>query len=120
MAFFNIDPDLKLFPPEETRILHLEVSPYEDGRRIRILLEITPFQKPPMIELNLTDPEGNDVGSASIIEPPRWKHELTMHIKFSKQTAGKFILSTRLFYPELEDQDKRVISFYIPDMNIES
>lgn len=119
MDFFNIDPDLKLLPPEETRIILLDVKPYEDCRRIRIFLELTPFLKPPFIEFNLIDAKGNDAGSASIIEPPRWKHELTMHIKYSKQTTGEFQLTARLFYPELEDQDKRVLSFTLPNQKIE-
>jgi len=120
MDFFNIDPDLKRLPPEETRIISIDVKPYEDGRRIRIYLEITPFQKPPFIEFNLIDADGNDAGSASIIEPPRWKHELTMHTKYTKQTTGEFQLSVRLFYPEIEYQDKHVITFNLPDMNIEA
>jgi len=120
MDFFNIDSDLKRYPPEETRIVSIDLKPYDDGRRIRIYLEITPFQKPPFIEFNLIDADGNDAGSTSIIEPPRWKHELTMHIKYSKQTTGEFKLSVRLFYPEIEDQDKRVITFNLPDMNIKA
>jgi len=120
MDFFNIDPDLKRFPPEETRIVFLEVKPYEDGRRLRIFLELTPFLKPPFIEFTLTDADGNDAGSASIIEPPRWKHELTMHIKYSKQTTGEFQLTVRLFYPEIEDLDQRVITFNLPEINTEA
>jgi hypothetical protein len=119
MNFFNIDPDLKRLPPEETRIISLDAKPYEDGRRVHIYLELTPFQQPPYIEFNLTDSQGNDAGSASIIEPPRWKHELTMHIKYSKQTTGEFQLTARLFYPEKEEQDKRVITFTLPDPLIE-
>lgn len=120
MDFFNIDPDLKRFLPEETHIILLEVKPYEDGRRIRIFLEITPFLKPPFIEFTLTDADGMDAGSASIIEPPRWKHELTMHIKYSKQIEGEFQLTARLFYPEIEDQDRRVITFNLPSTNSEA
>ena len=120
MNFFNIDPDLKKFPPEETHIITLDAKPYEDGRRIRILIEITPFEIPPIIEFNLVDAAGNDAGSSSIIEPPRWKHELTMHIKNSKQRTGNFQLSVRLFYPELKDVDKRVITITLPDVNKEA
>lgn len=120
MDLFNIDPNLTRFPPEETRIITVKVEPYDDGRRIHIFLEITPFQKPPFIELNLMDAEGNDAGSASIIEPPRWKHEITMHIKYSKQKSGQFQLTIRLIYPDIEEQDKKVITFDLPDNNIEA
>ncbi|HBG75053.1 MAG: hypothetical protein A2X25_04395 [Chloroflexi bacterium GWB2_49_20] len=119
MDFFNIDPDLKRLPPKETRIISLDAKPYEDGRRVHIYLELTPFQQSPYIELNLTDSLGNDAGSASIIEPPRWKHELTMHIKSSKQNTVEFQLTARLFYPEKEEVDKRVVTFNIPINNPE-
>jgi hypothetical protein len=116
MDYFNIDPDLTRYPPEETHIISLEVKPYEDGRRIHIFLEITPFQQPPFIEFSIRDAQGNDAGSASIIEPPRWKHELTMHIKYSEQLTGDFQLTTRLFYPDIENQDMKVITFNIPEV----
>lgn len=119
MDFFNIDPNLTKFPPEETRILNLNVEPYEDGRRIHIFLELTPFQKPPLIELNLTDSDENDAGSASIIEPPRWKHELTMHLKYSNQKTGEYKLTARLIYPEIEEQDKKIFNFKLPTTNYE-
>lgn len=120
MDFFNIDPNLTEFPPEETRIINLEVKPYPDSRRIHIYLEITPFQKPPFIEFNLTDADDHDAGSASIIEPPRWKHELTMHIKNTNRIEGKFKLTARIIYPEIEEQDKRIITFNLPDTQIEA
>jgi hypothetical protein len=114
MDFFNIDPDLKRLPPEETRIVSLNVEPYEEGRRIHVYIELTPFQLPPNIEFELTDAEGNEAGSASIIEPPRWKHELTMHIKYTEQSSGNFNLSARLYYPEQKEQDTRIITFVLP------
>lgn len=120
MNFFNIDPNLTKFPPEETRILSLIVEPYDDGRRIHIFLEITPFEKPPFIEFNLTDADGADAGSASIIEPPRWKHELTMHIKNSPNLNGEFKLTSRLYYPDIEEQDKKIFTFTLPSAKIEA
>lgn len=117
MDFFNIAPDLARLPPEETHIVSLDVKPYEDNRRIHILLEITPFQQPPFIEFTIIDPQGNEAGSASIIEPPRWKHELTMHIKLAKLVPGEFKLITRLFYPDIEKQDIKAETFIIPDIN---
>jgi hypothetical protein len=103
MDYFNIDPDIIRLPQEETRILLLEAEPYSDGCRVHIYLELTPFLQPPIIELNLTNHRGNNVGSASIVEPPGWKHELT----------------ARLIYPDHGFQDQRLVIIHISEASAE-
>jgi hypothetical protein len=39
-----------------------------------------------------------------------------MHIKYTNQTTGDYQLTARLFYPEIEVQDKRVITFNLPEI----
>ena len=112
MDYFNMDPNELRHPPEDIRISSLQVEPYPDGRKIHVLLQLTPFQKPPCIELTLLDPSGEEIGTASIIEPSRWKQEITMHIKNS-DTIGEFSLSASLFYPDKEVQDIQSIIFKI-------
>ena len=67
--------------PEETRITSLTAEPYPDGYRLRVNIEITPFQKRPHIEVTLNDADGKEIASSSIIEPMSWKLEFTMHIR---------------------------------------
>jgi hypothetical protein len=120
MDFFNIDPNLIRLSPVETRILALAADPYPDGRRIRIHVEITPFLQPPTIELTLTDCQGNEAGSTSIVEPPGWLHELTMHIKEPLPTPTEYHLTARLIYPDLEHQDQQGITIPISEGFAES
>ena len=77
-AFFP-DLDINRLPPEAVRFLELTAEPLPDGRRIRTHFSLTPFVKPPLIELILTDPQGGTCGGASIVEPMGWKLDLTGH-----------------------------------------
>ena len=113
MEFFFDDPNIQRLPPAETRILDLHVEPYPDGQRLRVALKLTPFQQRPCIDLTLRDDLGNETGSVSIIEPANWILELTMHVKKSAPTAGRYSLSARLSFPDLDEADQREITFSI-------
>jgi len=81
MEFFFADPNVERMPPKEVRLLNLVAEPDSDGKRVRVAMEITPFEKRPYIELTLIDASDQEVASASIIEPMVWKLELTLHIR---------------------------------------
>ena len=106
MEFFINDPNVQRLPPAETRLLDLRAEPDPDGRRVRVVLDLTPFQKRPDIELTLTDKDGAVAAEASIIEPVGWKLEVTLHIRKSGATAGKYTLVANLTYPELGEVDR--------------
>ena len=126
MEFFFADSNVERLPPEETRLLDLRAEPDADGIRIRVALDLTPFQKRPYIELTLTDPAGRETASASIVEPVGWKLELTLHnrkvtspfpetgtgskIKVTAAENEPYILSARLSYPDLGEIDRREIT----------
>jgi len=96
MAFFLPQDNLQRVPPEETRITLLKAEPYPDGQRVRLNLEITPFRERPYIEVLLSDSHGNEVASATIVEPMTWKLELTLHLRAAP--PGPFTIEARLFY----------------------
>ena len=99
-------------PPADVRLVNLQAQPNADGKRIRVSMEITPFQKRPYIELALVDASGREVASASVIEPMAWKLELTLHIRTvaeKKAESGSCMLTALLSYPELGEIDRRQI-----------
>ncbi len=114
MEFFLNGPEVKRVPPQETRLLDLRADPYPDGERLRVTLELTPFEKRPYIELALKDEAGNIAGSASIIEPMGWKLELTLHNRKAIPSVGKYTLLASLSYPDLGEIDRREITVDIP------
>jgi hypothetical protein len=98
MDFFFPEDNLQRMTPAETHITTLAAAPYPDGQKIRVDMEITPFQTRPYIEVTLTDANGDEVASASIVEPMSWKLEFTLHTRGAR--ANPFKLEAKLFYPD--------------------
>ncbi len=118
MSFFFPEDDLQRMTPEETHITSLTAEPYPDGERVHVNIEITPFQTRPYIEVLLSDANGGEVATASIVEPMGWKLELTMHLHgASKAKAGPFKLEAKLFYPDGPQAEPVVHTFEVPSTN---
>jgi hypothetical protein len=101
MDFFlptdNLDASSRA-APEETRITALSAQPYPDGYRVRIHIEVTPFQKRPHLEAALVDASGDEVASTSLVEPLSWRLEFTLHVRGEIQNP--YTLHARLYYPD--------------------
>jgi hypothetical protein len=105
MDIFFQDPNEIPLPPQEIRIRHLQAQPFSDQRRVRIHLEITPFQKRPNIEIQILNEDGKEVASLSIIESIDPVINLTMHLP-GEDTSGVYTASTAVYYyPEGEHQE---------------
>lgn len=111
MEFFFPEDNLTRAVPEETKIAKLTAQPYPDGRRLRINLEITPFQKRPYIEITLHNAQGNEIASTNIVEPMSWKLEFTMHLRGELQNP--YTLNARLYYPEGPTDQPHQITFNV-------
>jgi hypothetical protein len=78
-------------------------------------IEITPFQTRPYLEVLVSDSKGEEVATASIVEPMGWKLELTLHLRGSK--TGPFKLEARLFYPDGPQAAPVLQTFNVPPTN---
>ena len=99
-------------PPAEMRFKEVKVEPVIDNGpvRMRVYIETTAFQQRPYLEVTLFNQQGDEIASASIIEPIMRKNVFTMHLRGAGQN-GKFKLRARLFYPEQADSDQREFEF---------
>jgi hypothetical protein len=113
MEFFFVDPNIQRLAPAETRLVDLRADPYPDGERLRVALELTPFQQRPNIELSLSGSSGGPAASASIVEPVAWKLEVTLHVR-TPDPSGSYQLLASLSYPDLGEVDQRAIDVAIP------
>jgi hypothetical protein len=104
MEFFFPEDNLHRTAPEETKILSLTAEPYEDGRRVRVNIEMSPFEKRPHLEFVLTDTENKEISSVSFVEPMAWKLEFTLHLR-TEPAAGPLDLAARLYYPDGPEAD---------------
>jgi hypothetical protein len=113
MEFFFPEDNLQRTPPEETKIISLTAEPYEDGRRVRVNIEMSAFEKRPHLEFTLTDSEEQDISTASFVEPMQWKLEFTMHLR-TKPADGPLDLEAKLFYPDGPEAEPATVRFKLP------
>ena len=111
MDFFFPEDNLTRATPEETRIIDLSAEPYPDGYRLHVHVETTPFQKRPHIEVTLTDANGDEIGSTTIVEPLAWKMEFTMHIR--GELNNPYRLEAKLFYPDGPSSEPQTFTFNV-------
>jgi hypothetical protein len=109
MDFFFPEDHLDRATPEETRITSLKAEPYPDGQRLHVNIEMTPFQKRPHLEVVLSNGRGDEVASASVVEPLTWKIEFTMHLR--GELENPYRLDAKLYYPDGPSQESQVFSF---------
>ncbi len=105
MDIFFTDPDDIPLPPAEVRIRHLTAEPWADKERVRVYLELTPFQKHPDGEITITNQSGEEVVSISFIETIDPKMEFTVHLRHTS-TVGEFTIRATVFYPQQPDSEE--------------
>ena len=98
--FFQDPTDIPL-PPDEVRIRRFRAEPWPDNRRVRIYLELTPFQKRPNGEIQIADAPGNEVANLSIIETIDPKMDFTVHLR-ADEIGGQYLASATVYYYEEE------------------
>jgi len=101
--FFTNSNDVPL-PPDKVEIRELSASPLEDGKRVTVTFELTPFQQRPNIEIQVTNQENRPVGSFSVVEAIDHKMSFTLHIRES-HPQGTYLIDMQVFYTEVPPAD---------------
>jgi hypothetical protein len=111
---FFLDSDETLLPREQVRIAALTAEPYPDGTRVRMQIEITPFQERPNLEIFARKVDGPIVAEMSVIQTMTPHLEFTLHIRGVETHTGSYTLRVELFYADrLNPQDVREVEFQI-------
>jgi len=71
---------------EDVRLKNLGLFVYEDGRRVAVGFELTPFRERPSLEVTATNARGEHAGSMTVIEALNPNFSLTMHLRDSEPT----------------------------------
>ena len=80
MMFFADEAEVPL-PPREVRITEVQARPAPDGRRITVLITLTPFLEYPNLEVVLYRPDGEEERSLSVVGTMDRHLALTLHVK---------------------------------------
>jgi hypothetical protein len=102
--FFN-DPNDVPLTPDQIKVRELEAAPNEDGSRVLVRFEITPFQQRPNIEISVLNTAGREVASLSVVEAIENRMDFTLHMR-QPQPPGSYTLSMQVFYTDLSTLDQ--------------
>jgi hypothetical protein len=94
------DPSDLPRPPEEVQVRAVAVEPYPDGRRLRVIVELTPFQEPPDLSLRILDQERREVADLSIISAHQATLGFTVHLR-GPAPKGRYTMETLVTYEQL-------------------
>jgi hypothetical protein len=97
MDIFFQDPTETPLPPGDVRIREFKATPWGDGRRVRIYLEVDPFQKRPSAEVAILNEQQEVMAEVSIIESMTRKIEFNMHLRHAN-LAGKYSIEVKVYY----------------------
>ena len=92
-------------PPGDIRFLRITAEPYEDGRRIKLSYELTPFQKRPNLEIRLEDEQGGELGAISVIETMTPRFTVTAHLRSEAPGEGGVRVRSVLGYEDQPEVD---------------
>ncbi|SRR5258708_1095565 len=96
--FFNLSDVPQ--PPEKIIVEKLAATPYPDGWRVKVSVDVTPFQQRPNLEIQVRSREGRVVSELSVIETMIRHMEFTMHLRGLDSPRGSYTLSAALYYGE--------------------
>src|SRR5258708_4374972 len=85
-------------PRDQIKVEKLLAKPYPDGWRVRVTVDITPFQDRPSLELSIQTVAGRSVSSLSVIETMVRHMEFTVHIRGLESPEGDYIALAALYY----------------------
>lgn len=115
MQFFD-NGDNAPKPREEVKIESVTVAPYEDGFRVHVEVDVTPFRERPNLLLMIHDEDDNIVSELNIIETMHPHMEFTMHLRGVENPAGAYSLTVELFYETRRPpHDSHLEGFVIPE-----
>ncbi|HMD89841.1 MAG TPA: hypothetical protein VKF38_11820 [Anaerolineaceae bacterium] len=107
---FLFTPAEDALPPNEVRFSELRVEQWPDGQRVRIHVDITPFQQRPDLEVTILDSNGREIASTLIVETLENRMVFTMHL-FPDSPGQELSLIAVLSYRDIGPMDERKVSF---------
>src|SRR5258708_31473010 len=100
-------------PRKDIKIERLDAEPYTDGWRVKVTIELTPFQERPNLEVRLKAGD-RILSELSIIETMHRQMEFTVHIRGVDSPVGDYVAEAELYYEDRTlPQDRREQAFSV-------
>jgi hypothetical protein len=111
--FFN-NPNVVRLPPEEVRLREVHITDLPKSGRVKIHLELTPFQKRPDISVSITSFSGKEAARTTILETMLTKLELTMHLR-EPELGREYTVETTVYYQKLPQPSETEVDIQLPE-----
>jgi hypothetical protein len=89
---------------QDVRFTTVAVKPYPDGRRVKLSFALTPFEDRPSVDMDVTNVEGREVASLSLIEAMDTSFDFTVHLR-GPEPRGEHVMHLSLFYLESDEPE---------------
>lgn len=96
VQFFE-DPLRGPRPREEVRFNQLGLFVHEDGRRMAVGFDITPFLDRPSIQVVVTNESGQEAATFSVIEATQPNFNVTIHLR-DDEPSETYTVEAYLYY----------------------
>ena len=104
-----------LAPPEKVRVEKVRPTPYPDGRRVKVAVELSPFREQPDLDIDILDAEGRAVAGVNVIGVMNFRMAFVLHLRGAEAPAGEYTVRVRLHYEEHpEAHDTHSVPLHIP------
>jgi hypothetical protein len=113
-----VNPSEDALPPEEIRIRKVSFDVQADRRRVRISMELTPFQIPPDVTVLITDADGIELASTNIIGAVNSRLAFTMHLP-ELEPSSKCLFHAAVEYRQQGKVDEVAKTFSMTDTSSE-
>ena len=87
---------------QDVRFTAVSVKPYPDGRRVKLSFALTPFEDRPSVDMAVTNAEGQEVASLSLIEAMDTQFDFTVHLR-GPEPRGAHVMALLMFYLESDE-----------------
>jgi hypothetical protein len=116
VQFFD-DPTRGPVRKEDVRFNRLGLYMYDDGQRVAIGFDVTPFRERPNIEVSLRNEEGKEAASLNVIEAIKSNFNLTMHIR-DNSASSQYEVEAILYYTSHNTGDRMVVDRVIKPLDV--
>jgi hypothetical protein len=107
-------PDEDAALPADVRVLSLKAVPLSEPQKIRVTIQLTPFQQPPDLAFLIMDQNKVEVSTVSMIETVLEEINFVMHIRKSLTALpGSYKLAVEVLYRDLGTVDQNSVDFEI-------
>ena len=91
-----------LLPRDQVKINAVTATPYPDGKRVHVAIDITPFRERPNLDITIRDADNRRVANVAAIGIMTFKVDFNLHLRGTNQGHGDYTVNVHLYYEDVQ------------------